>query len=207
MKRYGLVFHSIFYCLAAFWFGVCPARGQVVYPEKEVRVRDLPMVTAQSSHAAEVLAASLEVVIHDRQVCCGKDSALQDSLEAADPKSLKDVAEKLQGRHLLSDGRAIVVTAEFLTLDRVNAGNLIAKIIDQNAPLMAWDSHVYVVGGITFAEIVNYVDGVSSETRAVQKFLLQDVRYSDARRAVTFDRAKDDAGKVQGLLFVQVERK
>ena len=36
--------------------------------------------------------------------------------------------------------------------------------------------------------------------------LLQDVRFSDSRRAVTFDRLTEDASKVQGLLFVQATR-
>jgi hypothetical protein len=35
------------------------------------------------------------------------------------------------------------------------------------------------------------------------KFLLQDARFSDSRRAVSFDRLTEDAGKVQGLLFLQ----
>lgn len=177
---------------------------QVAYPEQEVHVQDLPALTARSAHAAEVLATALEILFNDKEVCCGKNSALEDSLESADPKSLKDIASKLQGRHLLSDGRPIMVTTEYLTPDQVNAGHLIAMIRNQRPALMMWNSRVYVLYGVTYVGTVDYS---SNETAyAVHKFLLQDVRFSDSRRAVIFDRLTEDASKVQGLLFVEASR-
>jgi hypothetical protein len=54
---------------------------------------------------------------------------------------------------------------------------------------------------------VSYVESFDnssgSTADAVHKFLLQDARYSDARRQVTYDRLTEDASKVQGLLFLQ----
>jgi hypothetical protein len=177
---------------------------QVAYPEQEIRVNDLPALTARSPHAADVLATSLEILFNDKAVCCGKNSALEDSIESADPKSLKDIANKLQGRHLLSDGRAIMVTTEYLTPDEVNAGHLITMIRNQRAALMMWNSRVYVLSGVTYVGTVDY--STNATEYAVHKFLLQDVRFSDSRRAVTFDRLTEDASKVQGLLFVQATR-
>jgi hypothetical protein len=183
----------------------CLAYGQqVAYPEQEIRVNDLPALTARSPHAADVLATSLEILFNDKAVCCGKNSALEDSIESADPKSLKDIANKLQGRHLLSDGRAIMVTTEYLTPDEVNAGHLITMIRNQRAALMMWNSRVYVLSGVTYVGTVDY--STNATEYAVHKFLLQDVRFSDSRRAVTFDRLTEDASKVQGLLFVQATR-
>ena len=183
----------------------CLAYGQqVAYPEQEIRVNDLPALTARSPHAADVLATSLEILFNDKAVCCGKNSALEDSIESADPKSLKDIANKLQGRHLLSDGRAIMVTTEYLTPDEVNAGHLITMIRNQRAALMMWNSRVYVLSGVTYVGTVDY--STNATAYAVHKFLLQDVRFSDSRRAVTFDRLTEDASKVQGLLFVQATR-
>jgi hypothetical protein len=193
-----LVESVLAWCLAL----CCLAYGQqVAYPEQEVRVNDLPALTARSPHSADVLATSLEILFNDKEVCCGKNSALEDSIESADPKSLKDIASKLQGRHLLSDGRAITVTTEYLTPDQVSAGHLITMIRTQRAALLMWNSRVYVFFGVTYVGTVDYS---SNETAyAVHKFLLQDVRFSDSRRAVTFDRLTEDASKVQGLLFVQ----
>ena len=177
------------------------AFGQVAYPEREVRVHDLPALTARSTRSPDVLATSLEMVFNDKEICCGKDSALEDSVEAADAKSLKDIAGKMQGRHLRSDGRPIMVTAEYLTPDQVNAGHLIYMLTAKHAALMMWNSHLYVVEGVSYVESVDNSSGAIAY--AVHKFLLQDARFSDARREVAFDRVTEDAGKVQGLLFLQ----
>lgn len=178
----------------------CIAYGQVSYPEKAIHIHDLPSLTARSTHASDVLAASLEIVFNDKEVCCGKNSALEDSVQASDPKSLKDTASKLQGRHLLSDGRPIMVTAEYLTPDQVSAGHLIYMLAANHAPLMLWNSHLYIVDGVSYVENVDTDGGVSYVTH---KFFLQDTRFSDSRREVSFDRVTEDAGKVQGLLFLQ----
>jgi hypothetical protein len=141
------------------------------------------------------------MVFKDKEVCCGKDSALEDSVEGADSKSLKDIAGKLQGRHLLSDGLPIMVTVEYLTPDQVNAGHLIYMLTENRAALMMWNSHLYVVEGVSYVESFDNSSGSTAD--AVHKFLLQDARYSDARRQVTYDRLTEDASKVQGLLFLQ----
>jgi len=205
-RRMPPAFRLLAQCIAALCLALyCLAYGQqVAYPEQEIRVQDLPALTARSPHSADVLATSLEILFNDKEVCCGKDSALEDSVQSADPKSLKDIAGKLQGRHLLSDGRPIMVTTEFLTLDQVNAGHLITMIRNQHAALMEWNNHLYVVYGVTYVGTVDY--STNETAYAVHKFLLQDVRFSDSRRSLTFDRLTEDAGKVQGLLFVQAER-
>ena len=177
----------------------CLAYGQASYPDQEIHIHDLPSMTARSMHSPDVLAASLEIVFNDKEVCCGKNSALEDSIQSSDPKSLKDIASKLQGRHLLSDGRAIMVTAEYLTPDQVGAGHLIYMLAANHAPLMLWNSHLYVVDGVSYVENVTE-GGVSYVTH---KFFLQDARFSDSRREVSFDRVTEDAGKVQGLLFLR----
>lgn len=202
MPRVGSAFLFPARCILASCLAVCCfAYGQFAYPEKEVRVHDLPSQTARSTHSSDVLAASLEMVFNDKEVCCGKNSALEGSVQSSDPKSLKDIAGKLQGRHLLSDGRPIMVTAEYLTLDQVNAGHLIYILTEKHAPLMMWNSRLYVVEGVTYVETVDNSSGAIAY--AVHKFLLQDARFSDSRREVSFDRVTEDAGKVQGLLFLQ----
>jgi hypothetical protein len=178
----------------------CLAHGQAFYPNQEIHVHDLPSLTARSTHAPDVLAASLEMVFNDKEVCCGKDSALEDTIQSCDPKSLKDIGSKLQGRHPLSDGRVVTVTAEYLTPDQVSAGHLISMLEANHAPLMVWNSRLYVVNGVSYAEAFNADGGAYYVTH---KFYLQDTRFSDSRREVSFDRVTEDASKVQGLLFLR----
>jgi len=183
------------------------AQAQVLYQDQNIEARELPSLTARSPHSADVMLTSLDTVFHDHEVCCGKDSALEDNAASVDPKSLKDAAGRLQGRHLLSDGRPIMVTASYLTPDAVNSGLLITWFQNQHAALMRWNSHLYVVHGIVYMWIASSNGGDSgvSESTAIHKFLLWDTRYSDSRREVVFNRDTDDLSKVEGFLFVEAK--
>ena len=182
------------------------AHGQLLYQDQVIEVPDLPSLVARSPHSADVMLTSLDTIFHDREVCCGKDSALEDSAGAADPKSLKDAASKLQGRHLLGDGRPIMVTATYVTPDAVNSGMLITWFQNHHAALMQWNSRVYVVHGIVYQWTANGTpDTGEQDGTVIHKFLLWDTRYSDSRREVVFNRETDDLGKVDGFLFVDVK--
>jgi hypothetical protein len=184
------------------------AVGQVFYQDTEIEVHDLPSLMARTHHSSDVLLTSLDTVFHDRDICCGKDSALEDSAEAADAKSLKDVASKLQGRHLLTDGRPIMVTTEYLAPNQVNAPHLIMMMQKEHAPLMLWKSHIYVVYGLEYFWLDSgSPDGGSAPVTMIHKLLLWDTRYSDSRREVVFNRETDDPSTIQGFLFVESKPK
>ncbi len=198
----GSAFIFLVKWVAALWLAVGLASAQTYYPNHEIRIDDLPTLTAKSRDASDVLVTSLEIIFRDKDVCCGKDSALEDSIEGADPRSLKDVGDKLRGKHLLSDGRSITVTAEVwpASAGDASSGTPISEIIEKRALLMQWNSHWYVVYGVNYGEIVDD-DGTQSDT--ILKFLLLDTRYSDERRKLSFDRQADDWGKVRGLLILR----
>jgi len=192
--------------LVAVWLALLNplASAQPFYQDQTLEIHDLPNLVARTHDPSDVLLTSLDTILHDKAICCGRDSALEDSAQQADPKSLKDVATKLDGRHLLSDGRPIMVTAQFLTPDAVSSGGLISALLDQRAAVMLWNSHLYVVHGIVFIWTPDYSpEGGGSTTSVIRKILLWDTRYSDARREVVFDRETEDPNKVQGLLFLK----
>jgi hypothetical protein len=183
-----------------------PGHTQILNQDQEVEVHGLASLMAQTKDPSDVLLTSLDTIFHDKEVCCGKDSALVDSASAADPQALKDVAGKLDGRHLLSDGRPIMVKTTYLTPEQVTGGDLISAIMAQKAALMEWNSHVYVVHGVVYMWMRNYNPESGGTTAAViHKLLLWDTRFSDSRRAVVFDRDTDDVSKIQGFLLVDVK--
>jgi len=174
--------------------------GQIAYQDQELQIHHLHALMSVSQDPSYVLLTSLDTILHDKSVCCGKDSALEDSVKAADPESLKDVASKLDGRHLLSDGRPIKVTTEYLTGAQASGGHLIKMIQDQHPALMQWNSQIYVVHGVDYFWQSDRQGGTYTQ---LHKILLWDTRYSDARREVTFTVGSEGAGKVEGILFVQ----
>ncbi len=194
----SLVKFLVAVCLAR----ACLAHGQGYYSKQEVRVTGLRALMARSHDPSDVLLTSLDIILQDRRVCCGKDSALEDSAERADPLSLKDVASKLQGRHLLGDGRPVMITAEYFEPAAINSGMLIGTLRDKHALLLEWNSHLYVCYGVTYLKDYDPNTGVELDT--INKFLLVDTRYSDSHREVVFNRETDDWSKVQGILRLAV---
>jgi hypothetical protein len=174
--------------------------AQTYYGSREVQVHDLPLVIPQSKNPSAVLAASVETVLHLKEVCCNRDSALEDDIQASDPRSFADVAKRLNGRHLLPDGRPFIVSAQYSPTETTNIGHLITEIALQHAPLMIWNSHLYVVYGIVYVETLDQASGATSDS--LKTLLLIDVRFHDARRNLEFDRARDDINQVQGFLFL-----
>lgn len=187
---------------------LCPAlaHAQVLNVDQDIEVHDLASIVSPSEHSSDVLKTSLATVIHDPDICCRNTSGLADSLERADPKSLQDVAAKLNGRHLLADGRPVMVHAAFFPVDQANAGYLVKAFTEQHALLMQWNSHIYVVHGLVyFWNQAGSTDTGASIVPVVRKFLLWDTRYSDSRRDKIFNRDTDDLNKVQGFLFIEVK--
>lgn len=186
------------------FFDLPYSNAQVLYPNKEARIANLPMLTAASDDSNEVLATAVAIILRDREVCCGKKSAMGYDVHAADARSLQNIASKLEGRHVMSDGRAVMVTAEVIPLASVNSGQLIAAIHSKQALLMQWDMQFYVVYGVLFNKTVDHQNG--AVMNAIHKLLLIDPRYSDQRREVMFDRLTDDMSKVQGVMVVKAAR-
>ena len=180
-----------------------PGGWQVYRPNQEVRVPQLPQLMARTHDLSDVLLTSLDIVFHDPGVCCGKNSALEDRAVTADPLSLKEIASKIRGRQLLSDGRPIMITADVLpTAPSVDISwQIVGLLRDKQALLLAWNSHLYVLYGAVFDE-VGSEDG--STGFMIHKLLLLDTRYSGSRREVIFNRDTDDWGKVEGMLRLSV---
>jgi hypothetical protein len=173
----------------------------VSHPNQEIRVSGLPSLKAVSKDAPDVLATAVAMVLNNKELCCDRDSALEDRLALSDPVSLKSVAAKLQGRQLSSDGRPIQITAEYFDAASINSGKVVGSIAQKHAPLMVWNSNLYVVSGVIYDDAV-YSDG--SEIYVIRKFLLLDPRFSDSRRNVVFNRDADDLNNVKGMLFLTV---
>jgi hypothetical protein len=170
-----------------------------VHPNQEVRAPDLPLLTASSGQTATVLATSLEIIIHNSAICCGKGSSLEDAL-LSDPQSLKDLSSSLQGGGGWSDHPPIL-HVEYLAQNALENGVILAALLNHCPSLIQWKSHFYVLYGVVFDETLYW-----SRRRqyAIHKFLLWDPRFSDERRESEFLIDTDDWAKVQGVMTLQL---
>jgi len=169
---------------------------------QEVYVANLPLLTAPSAEASAVLATALETILQDRDICCGKDSGLEDAVLSA-PSSLKELSAKLQGRHVLGDGLSIVVRAEYFPKSSIAPDLIITTLMDQQPMLLKWKSHIYVLYGATYDE--TRPNNWGSQF-VIHKLWLLDPRYSDKRRETELNAETDDWTKIQGILALTVVR-
>lgn len=176
--------------------------GCVFHPNQEVRVVSLPSVVADSPSESAAFAASIATELMERDVCCGRNSALEDQVTGAKGLSLKELGEKLRGKHYLDDGLPIFITDQYWSGASVNPEGIIGTLKVQRPLLMDWNGHLYVLYGAVFDENLCTDEALHS----IHTLLLIDTRFSDHRRYVTFDRQTDDWGKVSGLLALAVTR-
>ena len=209
INRPYLTAKTIFACLVLVCMATVSAFAQDVSPgwflhNQEVYVANLPLLTAPSAEASAVLATALETILQDRDVCCGKDSGLEDAVLSA-PSSLKELSAKLQGRHVLGDGLSIVVRAEYFPKSSILPNLIVKTLMDQQPMLLKWKSHIYVLYGATYDETRAYDSGVRQFV--IHKLWLLDPRYSDRRRETELNAETDDWTKIQGILTLSVARK
>lgn len=175
--------------------------AHVFHPNQVVEVPNLRARVASSPDAAAILSAALETILADPDLCCGKDSALEDVAQSASSLSLKDVGSKIRGRQRLNGGRSVSVTAEYLAPDSINPDDIIAPLLKKHALLIKWKSQLFVLYGATFDETLDYS---GQRQYVIQKLLLLDPRFSDQRRQSAFNRQTDNWKDVQEILKVSV---
>lgn len=201
--------HAFGVMLLAFVSGLAyaqdvPQSYTVFHANQESRVKPLRSLTARSHDPVDVLLTSLDTVFNDRTICCGRESALEDRADSADARSLKEIAAAVQGRHLLSDGRPIEISADLTpSSDIGTALRIVNSLLGQHAMLMVWNSHLYVLYGAIYDEAIS----TDSRQVSIHKLLLLDTRFSDSRREVVFNRDADDWDGVQGVLSFSVAQK
>jgi len=177
--------------------------GYVVHPNQEVRVASLPSVVADSSSDTSVLAASVAIAVGDPAICCERNSTLVDQVGSVTNFSLRELGEKVRGKHYLDSGNSITITDQYWPASGTSPEQIVGALLAQRPLLMLWNDRLFVVYGAVFNE---YVYDSGTRTRAIQKLLLLDTRFDDDRRRVTFDRQTDDWGKVSGLLALTITK-
>ncbi len=188
--------------LSAFAQDVPSQPTRAFIPNKLVVVTNLPSLKAPSADKPAVVGTALEIMLRDKEACCGKNSGLEDAVLSAG--SLKELSTKLQGRHVLGDGRSVVVGTEYLPQAAPGSRLIIKTLMDQQPMLLEWKSRVYVLYGANFDELRQYNPDDWQFT--IHKLLLLDVRFSDQRREVEFNSETDDWKTIQGLMTLSVAR-
>lgn len=199
----ALLLVALFFCVNAHGQADQGQSPYVFRPNQEVRVASLPSLVAGSHDDDDVLTASVATAVMDPDICCDRKSALVDQVGSVTSFRLRELGEKLRGKHYLDSGSSIVVTDQYWSGASVNAEEIVGPLLAQRPLLMLWNGHLYVVYGAVFDE---YLYDTGADMHVIRTLLLLDTRFDDKRRYVTFNRQTDDWTKVAGLLSLTITR-
>ena len=179
-------------------------RSVVAYlPGQTARIHVGHLSPAPNTTANGALISMLSVVIQDRDVCCGKDSALGRDLERVNTTSAEEVKDVVKGRHVMNDGRWVTIETTYLPETSVNSWQLIDLIMKGQLAIIEWNHHLYLLKEVSFDE-TRYSDGTSDYS--IQRAVLLDPQSTAKNKEVRFDRQKDDWGQIKGLLTLVAKR-
>ena len=91
---------------------------------------------------------------------------------------------------------------EFVPGSSITGDFIVRSLLSQHATIMEWKSHLYVLHGAVYNEVLDY-SGAREFT--VVKLFLSDPRFFDEHREVVFNGETDDLAKVQGMLEVTIK--
>jgi hypothetical protein len=174
-----------------------------VHADQEAVVEYVHLQPAASDDSKAAIAAAVATIINNPKVCCGENSSLGATPVTDERVSLRDLGNKIGGRHVLSDGRYVNVTANYIPAGTLSSDQIIFPLTKQQPMLMMWKSHVYVLYGALFDDTI-YTDG--HHDYAIRKLLLLDPAAAEPDRKTAFDRQKDDWSQVEGLLLLKVAK-
>jgi hypothetical protein len=197
-------------CFAASMVFAAAAHGQdygtaiaFVRADQKAIVEYVHLQPAASEDRNAAVAAALATVIKDAGVCCGENSVLGTTPVTGSSISLREIANKVGGRHVLSDGQTVTITGEYISAATLSSDRIIVPLMKQQPMLMMWKSHIYVLYGAVYDDTV-YTDG--HHDYVIHKLLLLDPSAAGPDRQATFDRQKDDWSQVEGLLLLKVAK-
>lgn len=195
------------------FFATCSAFAQQWESTYVAEVQGFHVLAAKSNDPADVVSAAVQSILADPDICCGKYSSLVDQVQSANSYGLRSLAVKLNGRHVRPDGRPFVLDTKYLSVHRKDGtpGSSISNILlslRANQPLlMTWHSHLYVIYGAVYAQIVTSETDPSGGGGATETYTIKSLQLMDpvTGEKKVFEAALQNWNGVEELLALTVQ--
>jgi hypothetical protein len=172
-----------------------------IHPYQRIAVPNLAQFRAADDSRPAVLKAVVATVLSGLNVKCGSGSQLYSVLEANAELPLRAVAAKISGASCSMEGRTLHVNATFAPNGAIKANGIVASVMQHQPLLLEWKNRIYVLYGVVYDQ---HLYNTGAQDNVIREFLLIDPRYSDTRRFLAFNRAKDNFADVAGIATISV---
>lgn len=168
------------------------------------------LVPAKMSAAREncenwALAAGLETMLQRQNVALDQSFWVMrlngGELCVPELPSMDALAQVVNKEFVLDDGRHVRLELHFVPGAPVDIGAVIAGLKQQQLSLLLWHGHPYYLSGVTYDERIGR-DGS-------RVFVVKELRLADTyakQPGITFQRERDNADEIAGILTVSVSQ-
>jgi len=175
-----------------------------IKPDQSVDLaNDAKLITAKQSCENWGVAAGLETMLQQQNVPLNKNFWVMrmngGELCIADMPGIEALMQVVNKEFVLDDGRHVVLELHFVPGPPVNVDSVIAGLKLQQISLLVWRGHPYFLTGMTYDERIGR-DG----TRFFEVKELRLANTFPKLPGVTFEKGRDNADEIQGILSVSV---
>jgi hypothetical protein len=179
------------------------ATGMQQYPNLKVDLAPAIMSTARQSCENWALAAGLETILQRQDVALDQHFWVLrlsgGEVCAPTMPSVDTLARAVNKEFTLEDRRRVRLELHFVAGAPVDAGAFIGGLKRQELSLLLWHGHPYYVSGVTYDELI--------ADQGIHVYTIKELRLANTyakQPAITFQRGRDNADEIAGVLTVTV---
>lgn len=171
---------------------------------EKVGLPNLVGIAAKQACQNWAWAADVETILHTQNVNLDQNYWVMkaDGGEVCKDQlaNLAALGKVIDGEYVLADGRRVRLEATSIAGAPTNAGPLVLAPRVGRPLIFVWKGHPYLYRGMNYDE---YVSGNGQRDFVVRQLELADPYYSSAEKQIAaFDREKDDAAEINGMMDV-----
>lgn len=169
-------------------------------PDQSADLGSVKLVTAKQSCENWAVAAGLELMLQEKGVSLDQSfwvMRLNYGEICAELPSIDALARVVNNEFVLDDGRHVRLELQFTPGAPGNVDSIIAGLQQKQAALLILRGHPYYISGVTYDEYIGK-DGS-------RLFEIKELRLANTfagTPGLAFERERDDAAEIQGILTV-----
>jgi len=171
-------------------------------PDQTADLGSLKLITAKQSCENWAVAAGMETMLQAKGVSLDQNfwvMRLNYGEICADLPSIDALAKVVNNEFVLEDGRHVRLELQFTPGAPGHVDSIIAGVQEKQVAMLIYRRHPYYISGVTYDEYIGK-DGS-------RLFEIKELRLANTfagRPGLAFERERDDAGEIQGIMTVTV---
>jgi hypothetical protein len=203
MRQLRIIAPLILLLAVAVHAGAQKKQQYYLKPDQTADLHETKVVTAKQNCANWGLAAGLETMLAKQKVGLDQNFWVMrlnyGEICVEHLPAMELLAKVVDQEFVLDDGRHVRLELHFVPGAPINIDNVLAGLKNNQPSLLLWHGHPYYLMGVTYDE---HIGSNGSRLFEVKELRLADTFAGEP--AITFQRGRDNAAEIDGILNVTV---